>query len=320
MNLSKLILASVAVRGVYRRFAELSEEEKAQVVEKVKQKLKEKYPETDGEGETAPEETPPETAPAEGETAPVEEETAPAEAETPAPEKADESEAEDESKDDKGDDAGGETEAFPEYADAEDAETDAGDTQLTVEADGADDSNLEGDEFESEDAGFETEDSEEPAVEDEESGEESADIPVAFGAPMGDIADDIVEDVGEIQEEGKVDPSRVLDLFEDMMQMVTLLVLSKSQQEGAPFDEERVARRVAEASIADRVVITAARGQQLRRKDKDMMSDTGGSSKGPGREPDLKPPRDDVRKPFRTKNKPADERDPDTDSDPDLKG
>ena len=68
------------------------------------------------------------------------------------------------------------------------------------------------------------------------------------------------------------------------------------------------------------VVRTAARGQQLNRKDKDLMSDTGGTSKGPGREPDLKPPRDDVRKPFRTKNKPADERDPDTDSDPDLKG
>jgi hypothetical protein len=49
------------------------------------------------------------------------------------------------------------------------------------------------------------------------------------------------------------------------------------------------------------------------------MDDTGGSSKGPGREPDLKPPRDDVRKPFRTKNKPSAERDSDTDKDPDLK-
>jgi len=67
------------------------------------------------------------------------------------------------------------------------------------------------------------------------------------------------------------------------------------------------------------VVRTAARGQQLNRKDKDLMSDTGGSSKGPGKEPNLKPPRDDVRKPFRTKNKPSDERDPDTDTDPDLK-
>jgi len=137
---------------------------------------------------------------------------------------------------------------------------------------------------------------------------------------MGEIADDIAEDVDEIREDGKVHPSRVLGLFENMMKMVTLLVRATPPAEEKAVDESRVACRIAEDRIAERVALTAARGQQLNRKDKDMMSDTGGSSKGPGREPDLKPPRDDVRKPFRTKNKPSDERDPDTDSDPDLKG
>jgi len=64
---------------------------------------------------------------------------------------------------------------------------------------------------------------------------------------------------------------------------------------------------------------TAKQGLQLRRKDRDTMSDTGGLSKGPGREPEQRPRRDDVRKPFRTKNKPSDQHDPDTDSDPDKK-
>jgi hypothetical protein len=79
---------------------------------------------------------------------------------------------------------------------------------------------------------------------------------------------------------------------------------------------DRLARELVE--IAKEVV--GLRGLQLNRKDKDVMSDTGGSSKGPGREPEQRPRRDDVRKPFRTKNKPPEDRDPDTDSDPDLKG
>jgi len=48
------------------------------------------------------------------------------------------------------------------------------------------------------------------------------------------------------------------------------------------------------------------------------MRDTGGESKILRREPELKPPRDDVRKPFRTKNKSKSEKDPDIDRDPDL--
>ena len=58
-------------------------------------------------------------------------------------------------------------------------------------------------------------------------------------------------------------------------------------------------------------------GLQMNRKDKDVMNDTGGSSKGKRKEPEIKPPRDDCRNPFRSKNKPAEQRDPDTDKDPD---
>ena len=70
------------------------------------------------------------------------------------------------------------------------------------------------------------------------------------------------------------------------------------------------------ASIAARV---AARGLQVRRKDKDLMSDTGGTSKGREREPEKKPPRDDMKKPHRTKDKTPEQRDKDTDNDKDMK-
>ena len=36
-------------------------------------------------------------------------------------------------------------------------------------------------------------------------------------------------------------------------------------------------------------------------------------------EPDMKPPRTDVKNPWRSKNKPADQRDPDTDTDSDMR-
>lgn len=65
------------------------------------------------------------------------------------------------------------------------------------------------------------------------------------------------------------------------------------------------------------MAIKAARGLQVHRKDKDLMSDTGGTSKVREHEPDQKPPREDLKKPFRTKDKPSEERDKDTDNDPD---
>lgn len=54
-------------------------------------------------------------------------------------------------------------------------------------------------------------------------------------------------------------------------------------------------------------------------KDKDLMSDTGGTTKKRPDEPSQKPPREDKMDPYRTKRKTPEERDPDTDNDPDLK-
>jgi hypothetical protein len=65
--------------------------------------------------------------------------------------------------------------------------------------------------------------------------------------------------------------------------------------------------------------VLAARGTQVRRKDKDLMDDTGGTSKGREREPFQRPPRDDVKHRDRSKDKPAQDRDIDTDTDKDLK-
>ena len=61
----------------------------------------------------------------------------------------------------------------------------------------------------------------------------------------------------------------------------------------------------------------AARGQQLRRKDKDLMDDVGRSVREK-RQPNIRPPREDEKKRYRTKTKR--EKDPDIDQDPDVAG
>ena len=71
--------------------------------------------------------------------------------------------------------------------------------------------------------------------------------------------------------------------------------------------------------MIDSISHWAAQGLQVRRKDKDQMSDTGGSSKGRGREPHLKPPRDDLKKRYKKKRKKPENQDKDTDNDKDLK-
>ena len=85
-----------------------------------------------------------------------------------------------------------------------------------------------------------------------------------------------------------------------------------------------VAASVAASVLGDRVAgeVLAARGYQVVRKDKDVMRDTGGSSKGRAPEPDKAPGRDE-RNPWRTKNKTREEKDKDMDApkkgDPDLR-
>lgn len=77
---------------------------------------------------------------------------------------------------------------------------------------------------------------------------------------------------------------------------------------------DRIARRLTLSALAERVAsdIVAARGMQTTRKDKDLMSDTGGTSKH-RKTPELRPPRPDARNRYRTKIKTPEERDPDTD-------
>lgn len=74
-------------------------------------------------------------------------------------------------------------------------------------------------------------------------------------------------------------------------------------------------------AIAEKIVrdLVSSRGNQTHRKDKDLMQDSGGTSKGRDRETYQKPPRDDVKNRYRTKDKTPAERDPDTDSDPDKR-
>jgi hypothetical protein len=65
--------------------------------------------------------------------------------------------------------------------------------------------------------------------------------------------------------------------------------------------------------------VSAARGLQVEHKDKDLMSDTGGKTKGRDREPFQKPPREDVKNRYRTKDTPSKEREKDIQKDPDRK-
>lgn len=127
---------------------------------------------------------------------------------------------------------------------------------------------------------------------------------------MMDSIESLSAELNAIKEDGRVDSSEMISLFQSMMGMVDELLRAKP------------GRKSRSASMEDRVIcsylVKASRGLQTRRKDKDLMSDTGGISKGRDREPHNKPPRDDVKKRYRTKRKT--EKDPDTDVvDKDLK-
>lgn len=94
---------------------------------------------------------------------------------------------------------------------------------------------------------------------------------------------------------------------------------------------DRIIRRLVIAALADKIAndfladttlqesvcvdreYNAGRGRQTQRKDKDLMSDTGGISKNRQRDPLQKPPRSDSHNRYRTKDKTPDQRDPDVD-------
>jgi hypothetical protein len=100
----------------------------------------------------------------------------------------------------------------------------------------------------------------------------------------------------------------------DMMSDLLAEFQSGYQQSTATASEERASQD----EMVDRLVKWAAKGQQVHRKDKDLMNDTGGTSKGRYKEPDQKPPREDLRKPFNTKKKSPSDKDKDTDLDADT--
>lgn len=84
-------------------------------------------------------------------------------------------------------------------------------------------------------------------------------------------------------------------------------------------DEDEGLTAASIRAVTDRVARWAAKGQQTKRKDKDLMNDTGGTSKGRPAEPDERPPRYDLRKPWNKKKKKPSEMDKDTDLDKDLR-
>jgi hypothetical protein len=162
------------------------------------------------------------------------------------------------------------------------------------------------------------EDSDEPEIDfgDIEFIEDEGESEMSDDKDNPDLMDSIQslsDELDIIKEDGKVDSSEVVGLFQSMMEMVNELLRAKPGRK----------RRTPKASMQDRVACSflrnSARGMQTKRKDKDLMSDTGGTSKGREREPSQKPPREEMKKPYRTKDKPAQNRDKDTDNDKDLK-
>ena len=162
---------------------------------------------------------------------------------------------------------------------------------------------------------------------------------------LEDKAEEVKDKVEDISEDPG-NKGNVVDLLDRVVDMVTLLVevSPPESKDEAGMEKEAcdyirvahaligaenvrlaesigsatVADAVAESVMSERVFRWAKRGLQVRRKDKDTMDDTGGTSKGRQREPLLKPPRDDVKKRYRTKRKTPGEMDKDNDLDPDT--
>ena len=123
-----------------------------------------------------------------------------------------------------------------------------------------------------------------------------------------DMISELQGELEAIAEDGRVTPQEVLGLVDNIMNIMNLVLQAKLPKEAM------LASRVAESYMGDRL---AAKGIQRHRKDRDNMSDTGGSSKGRAREPYEKPSREDQRKSPKRKTK--EEKDPDNDNDPDKK-
>lgn len=147
----------------------------------------------------------------------------------------------------------------------------------------------------------------EVVVDEEVDEKETEESEMAEDSGIMDSIEALSAELDAIKEDGKVDSSEVVSLFQNMMGMVNELLRAKPGRKPRA-SSDRVACRY----------LVATKGLQVRRKDKDLMSDTGGGSKGREREPSNKPPREENKKPHRKKDKPAADRDTDTDNDKDL--
>ena len=146
----------------------------------------------------------------------------------------------------------------------------------------------------------------EKSVDKKEPTEKSEVVPVSTDDASVDekgleqIVETLRQEIEKIQADGKVERGEFLRMFNQMMEMVTSLI-----------DVRPPAKK--------RKKVDGSRGQQVVRKDKDLMSDTGGTSKGRIREPHNKPPRDDMKNRYKPKRQTSDDLDKDTDQDVDLK-
>ena len=320
----RILFASLKKSRGVCRFAALTEEEQKEVVEKVKAKLKEKFPDAvgeDGSVQLSDEEDVTGEAPVDT-TEQGNTEEVPADTQEDVTEEGNSEPSEEQSK------GGIDGVLSPDdldWGDGDSKEEPATEESSEVEDSEDEDDSADGDES----ADSEVEDSEEePKDESKEAGGEitaEEDNEEEEGdSEVEEIADDIEEDVENIKGKDGIDSSNMLKLFSDMMAMVNLLVkvrVPRSRSSKPKIAAERIASSLVQGSIAESVArfMVAKRGLQMNRKDSDLIHDTGGTSKGADKDTDQRPPRDDVRKRFRTKDKPADQRDPDTDNDKDKR-
>lgn len=209
MSVKNLIMASVATRGVFRKFAKLSDEEKDEVVKKVKDKMNVKDDEDTGDDEEK------DTS----EDEPAEEEMQEAPAEEPV-EDAD-ADADEDTSDDEDEDSDEDTEEVEEITDEEEPADEA-----------------------PADEPVEEEPTEEVPAEEEsdmDEGEQKDKIE--------EIVNGLVEEVQTIKQDGQVSQKEVVGLITNMMEMVNLLVQAKPptrrRKKNAATREFEIAMRVA---------------------------------------------------------------------------
>jgi len=220
-GIRKHIMASMATMSVYRRLAQLSEEEKQEVIDKVKERMHIKDEDVPG---NEPEET--SETPEESEKAPEES------VETP--------EADEE--------AESAVERAKERLNITDEETE----QPEESTEGTEEPAEESGEPKKETVEDLEEGLGEPDDEDEELDDEDEDEELGEGDEkdkINEIVEGLVDEVKTIKEDGHISPAEVLGLIKNMMEMVNLLVEAKP-----PARRRKTSGTVREFVIAERVL------------------------------------------------------------------